>query len=104
MAQQAEGKTVLLEIDLQGARQIRSHGIEALFIFLAPPSFNALVERLEARGTEDDEERRRRLATAVEELSARDEFDVVVVNDVVEKAAAEVVDLISRFESNQGES
>ena len=104
MAQQAEGKTVLLEIDLQGARQIRSHGIEALFIFLAPPSFNALVERLEARGTEDDEERRRRLATAVEELSARDEFDVVVVNDVVEKAAAEVVDLISRFESHQGES
>jgi guanylate kinase len=95
---------VLLEIDLQGARQIRAHGIDALFIFLAPPSFNALVERLEARGTENDEERRRRLATAVEELSARDEFDEVVINDVVETAASEVVDLISRFETTQGDS
>jgi len=102
--QQAQGKTVLLEIDLQGARQIRAQDTGALFIFLAPPSFNALVERLEARGTENEEERRRRLATAVEELSARDEFDVVVTNDVVENAAAEVVDLISRFEKTQGDS
>jgi len=102
--QQAQGKTVLLEIDLQGARQIRAQDTGALFIFLAPPSFNALVERLEARGTENEEERRRRLATAVEELSARDEFDVVVTNDLVEKAASEVVDLISRFETTQGDS
>jgi len=102
-AQQREGKTVLLEIDLQGARQIRSSGVDALFIFLAPPSFNALIERLESRGTEDEEERRRRLATAVEELSARDEFDAVVINDVVEQAALEVVDLISEFEAQQGE-
>ncbi len=102
-AQQREGKTVLLEIDLQGARQIRASGVDALFIFLAPPSFNALIERLESRGTEDEEERRRRLATAVEELSARDEFDAVVINDVVEQAALEVVDLISEFEAQQGE-
>ena len=102
-AQQREGKTVLLEIDLQGARQIRASGVEAFFIFLAPPNFNALIERLESRGTEDEEERRRRLATAVEELSARDEFDAVVINDLVERAAAEVVDLISEFEAQQGE-
>ena len=101
--QQKAGKTVLLEIDLQGARQIRQSGVDALFIFLAPPSFNALVERLESRGTEDEDERRRRLATAVEELSAKDEFDEVVVNEVVSDAAADIVELISRHQRKQGE-
>lgn len=101
--QQRAGKTVLLEIDLQGARQIRQSGAEALFIFLAPPSFNALVERLESRGTEDEAERRRRLATAVEELSAKSEFDEVVVNEVVSDAAADIVELISRYQRKQGE-
>lgn len=101
--QQKAGKTVLLEIDLQGARQIRQSGAEALFIFLAPPSFNALVERLESRGTEDEAERRRRLATAVEELSAKGEFDEVVVNEIVSDAAADIVDLISRYQRKQGE-
>lgn len=103
LEQKKAGKTVLLEIDLQGARQIRQSGVSALFIFLAPPSFNALVERLESRGTENEEERRRRLATAVEELSAKNEFDEIVVNDVVSDAAADIVDLIGRYQRSQGE-
>lgn len=102
--QQQEGKTVLLEIDLQGARQVRASGEPALFIFLAPPSFNALIERLESRGTEDEDERRRRLATAVEELAAQDEFDFVVVNDLVDDAAANIVDLISRHQLERGDA
>lgn len=101
--QQRAGKTVLLEIDVQGARQIRASGEPALFIFLAPPSFNALVERLESRGTEDEAERQRRLATAVEELAAQGEFDAVVINDVVEEAAANIVDLISQHRMERGE-
>ena len=97
LRQKAAGKTVFLEIDVQGARQIRESGIEALFVFIAPPTFDALAERLESRGTEDDAERQRRLATAVEELGARTEFDVVVINDVVETAAREVVDLLEAY-------
>ncbi|AVG24061.1 guanylate kinase [Pontimonas salivibrio] len=94
LRQQRAGKTVLLEIDIQGARQLRDGGEEALFIFIAPPSFDALAERLESRGTEDSDERQRRLATAVEELGARGEFDHVVVNDVVQDAAQDIVDLL----------
>lgn len=104
LTQQDQGKTVLLEIDVQGARQIRASGVDALFIFLAPPSFNALIERLESRGTEGEEERRRRLATAVEELSTQNEFDAVVINDVVEEAAANIVDLVSRHQIERGDS
>lgn len=94
LRQQRAGNTVLLEIDIQGARQVRQRGEEALFIFIAPPSFEALAERLASRGTEDQDERQRRLATAVEELGARGEFDHVVVNDVVEDAAKDIVDLL----------
>lgn len=101
--QRDEGKAVILEIDLQGARQIRERLSDALFIFIAPPSFEELVRRLALRGTETVDEQQRRLATAVEELAARDEFDVVVINDVVEKAAGEVVDLIQRFREDTEE-
>lgn len=97
LRQKTAGQTVFLEIDVQGARQIRESGIDALFVFIAPPTFEALTERLESRGTETDAERQRRLATAVEELGARSEFDVVVINDVVETAAQEVVDLLEAY-------
>lgn len=93
-AQRDAGKTVVLEIDVQGARQIRSRLTDALFIFIAPPSFDELARRLATRGTESAEEQQRRLTTATKEMAARDEFDAVVVNDVVEKAAEKVVDLI----------
>lgn len=81
----------ILEIDLQGARRVREKaaelGIDVLFVFLAPPSFDDLVTRLAERGTEDEQQRMRRLATAHVEMAAEDEFDVVIVNDTVEDAA-----------------
>ncbi len=87
----ADGRAALLEIDLQGARQVRETMPEALFVFLAPPSWDELVRRLVGRGTETAEERERRLRTAVDELAAEAEFDVTVVNDEVERACAELV-------------
>ncbi|WP_315067788.1 guanylate kinase [uncultured Microbacterium sp.] len=89
----AEGKTVLLEIDLQGARQVRRAEPSATLIFLLPPSWDELVHRLVGRGTEDAEERARRLRTAKVELAAQNEFDHLVVNEDVATAAREVVEL-----------
>ena len=88
------GRHVLLEIDLQGARQIRETMPEATFVFLSPPSWGELVDRLIGRGTESEEEQRRRLETARLELAAEPEFDAVVVNDRVEHAAEELVRLM----------
>lgn len=88
------GELPLLEIDLQGARQIRQRMPDARFVFLAPPSWEELVRRLAGRGTESPEERERRLATAREELAAEREFDATVVNVSVPAAAAELVDLM----------
>jgi guanylate kinase len=90
----AAGRPALLEIDLQGARQVRESMPEALFVFLAPPSWEELVRRLVGRGTETPEERERRLATAREELAAEAEFDVTVVNTEVHAASEELVALI----------
>jgi guanylate kinase len=90
----AAGRKALLEIDLQGARQVRESMPDALFVFLAPPSWEELVRRLVGRGTESQEERARRLETAVEELAAEPEFDVVVVNTDVRTAAEELVSLM----------
>ena len=90
----SEGRDALLEIDLQGARQVRETWPEALFVFLAPPSWDELVRRLVGRGTEDEAERERRLATARAELAAQSEFDEVVVNDDVRRASEELVSLM----------
>lgn len=90
----AEGKSVLLEIDLQGARQVRQVFPEARLVFLLPPSWDELVRRLTGRGTEDAAEQDRRLTTARAELAAQDEFDVTVVNADVPTAAREVVHLM----------
>ena len=89
----AEGRTVLLEIDLQGARQVRAAEPSATLVFLLPPSWDELVHRLVGRGTEDAEERARRLRTAKVELASQPEFDFVVINDDVARAAAEVAAL-----------
>lgn len=88
------GEPMLLEIDLQGARQVRASMPDARLVFLAPPSWDELVHRLVGRGTEGEEERERRLATAKVELAAADEFDAVIVNDEVPLAAARLVELI----------
>ena len=90
----AEGRKALLEIDLQGARQVRERMPEALFVFLEPPSWEELVRRLVGRGTETEEEREVRLATARQELAARREFDVSIVNDDVRRASEELVSLM----------
>jgi hypothetical protein len=90
----------LLEIDLQGARQVRETMPEALFVFLKPPSWEELVRRLVGRGTEDEEERARRLGTAQAELAAESEFDVTIVNHEVPAAATELVALM-RFGTDQ---
>jgi len=91
----AAGRTVLLEIDLQGARQVRAAEPSATLVFLLPPSWDELVQRLVGRGTEDAEERTRRLRTARTELAAQNEFDYRVVNADVAEAAREVVELSS---------
>ena len=88
------GRSVLLEIDLQGARSVRAAMPEARLIFLLPPTWEELVRRLIGRGTEDSAEQQRRLETAKVELAAQDEFDYRVVNSDVADAAREVVDLM----------
>ncbi|WP_347350194.1 guanylate kinase [Intrasporangium sp.] len=90
----AEDRDALLEIDLQGARQVRATMPDAFFVFLEPPSWDELVRRLVGRGTEDRGERQRRLETARRELAARSEFDAVIVNDDVRRASEELVSLM----------
>ena len=91
----AAGAPALLEIELQGARQVRARVPEAQLVFLAPPSWSALVSRLAGRGSEPAEVQERRLAIAQAELDAAGEFDVVVVNDDVARAADELVSLLT---------
>jgi guanylate kinase len=88
------GRPALLEIDLQGARQVHAAMPDALMVFLAPPTWEELVRRLVGRGTEGEEERDRRLATARLELAAEEEFDVTVVNTEIHAAAEELVALM----------
>ncbi|MFV0495498.1 guanylate kinase [Mycobacterium sp.] len=90
----ATGSPVLIEVDLAGARAVKSAMPEALSVFLAPPSWAELQARLIGRGTETPEVIRRRLDTARIELRARDDFDVVVVNSRLESACAELVSLL----------
>jgi guanylate kinase len=88
----AAGIPVLLEIEVQGARQVRASLPAALLVFLAPPSFVELARRLAGRGTEDPAAVTSRLRAAEEELAAEPEFDVTLVNDSVEAALADLVD------------
>ncbi|MFE9021782.1 guanylate kinase [Streptomyces sp. NPDC007808] len=88
------GEPVLLEIDLQGARQVRESMTEAQLVFLAPPSWEELVRRLTGRGTEPPEVIERRLDAAKVELAAEPEFDVTLVNTSVEDVARELLALM----------
>jgi len=90
----ARGAPVVLEIEVQGARQIRESMPTAVQIFIAPPTPEALRERLLGRGTDSDEVIAARLRVAVEELAAQDEFRHTVVNDDVERATAELVGIV----------
>ena len=90
----AAGKTAVLEVDLKGARQIRQSMPEATQIFLVPPSWEELERRLRGRGTESEEQIERRLETARQELAAQSEFDVVVKNDSVSRATAQLLHIM----------
>jgi guanylate kinase len=92
----AAGQLMILEIDIQGARQVKQAMPEANLVFIAPPSWEELVSRLTGRGTETAEEQARRLETAREELAAQSEFDHVVINDEVADCALRIVDLMQK--------
>ena len=100
----AAGRSALLEIDLEGARQVRETVPDALFVFLAPPTWEELERRLVGRGTETEAERVRRLDSARIELAAEDEFDFTIVNHEVNAAADELVALLRLPTEKPGES
>ena len=90
-----DGRPVVLEIEVQGARQVREAMPEAVQIFIEPPSFDALKDRLVGRGTDHTEEVDRRLAVAREELAAAGEFHHRVVNDRLDEAVARLVEIVT---------
>jgi guanylate kinase len=98
------GAPVVLEIEVQGARQVRAAVPGAVLVFIAPPSPEALRERLIARGTDDADEVARRLRVAEEELAARDEFGHVVVNDRLEEALEQLTAIVRSELCGCGES
>ena len=98
----AAGVPVLLEIEVQGARQVRVSSPDALLVFLAPPSWEELVRRLAGRGTENPEVVEQRLEAARAELAAEPEFDVTVVNDDVTMACAALLDSMSLDPPSKG--
>ena len=89
-----DGRPVLVEVDLQGARAVKAAMPESVTVFLAPPSLDELARRLRGRATETDAQFARRLETAQEEMASRHEFDVVVVNDDVQAVVARLVELM----------
>ncbi len=90
----SSGRPVLLEIELEGARQVRTTFPEALQIFLAPPSFEELERRIRGRGTDSEDAIQRRLSRAKDELKAKGEFDAVVINDDFQQAFSELEEKI----------
>src|SRR5437870_3124619 len=94
------GRDVILEIDVQGARQVRDRVPEALLILLEPPSLDELARRLRGRGTESEEKIARRLAEAARELDQRELFDHVVVNDDLQAASSQVAAIIEASRSD----
>lgn len=93
----AEGRVILLDIDVQGARQIRKSFPDAFLVFAMAPSEEELLRRLTGRGTEDEASRKRRLQRVREELAARNEYDRVVINDDIERAVAELKGIVAEL-------
>ena len=96
MEKRSQGKDVILEIDVKGARQVRSRDPEAVAIFVQPPSIEILEERLRGRATEGEAELRERLRNAIEESREKDDFDYVVLNDDLNRAAQELCAIYER--------
>jgi guanylate kinase len=99
----AEGRDVLLEIEVQGARQVRERRSDACFIFLLPPSMKVLEDRLRGRGTDTPEQVRQRLDLARKELAAIRDFDYAVVNDDIDRCVASVLEIIRAERSGGSE-
>lgn len=91
----AAGDPVLIEVDLAGARAIRTTRAEAVMVFIEPPTWDELVSRLSGRGTDSEDDVRRRLETARAELAAKDEFDTTVVNSDLRVVVGQLVSLLS---------
>jgi guanylate kinase len=89
------GRNVLLEIEIEGAKQVKSHANQAILVFLEPPTWEELVSRLEGRGTDSPARRAERLQLAQDELAAASFFDVVIINDLVERVVEELIALTS---------
>ena len=93
-----EGKQVVFDVDVKGGLNIkRLYGNDALAVFIKPPSMQVLEQRLRKRSTEDEESLKKRLARAEEELSFESRFDVTLINDDLEKAKKEIVEIVERF-------
>ena len=93
-----EGKHVVFDVDVKGGLSIkRLYGNDALAVFIKPPSMQVLEQRLRKRSTEDEESLKKRLARAEEELSFESRFDVTLINDDLEKAKIEIVEVVKQF-------
>ena len=101
-AELVAGRDLVLVIDVQGARQVRSRGIETVSIFVLPPSFEILEQRLRGRSKDSEEAIRRRLATARAEVDAVADYDYVVVNDEVEPAVQRLKAIVEAERSRLG--
>ena len=98
----AQGNSVILEIDVQGAFAVRKQRPDAVLIFIVPPSMEVLEQRLRGRGTEDEDSIRVRLENAVRELSLAGEYDEIVVNDDVEQATEDLLAIMDSYEDEGG--
>ena len=98
----AEGHSVILEIDVQGAFAVRKQREDAVLIFIMPPSAEVLEARLRGRGTEDEDSIRLRLANAVHEMSLAGRYDETVLNDGLEQAVSDLLAIIDKYEDEGG--
>jgi guanylate kinase len=100
----AQGRSVVLEIDVQGGLNVRRAHLDAVLVFIEPPSMAELERRLRGRGTEDEASVSRRLADARKEMELARSYDVRIVNDDLERAAMELAHVIETYETNGGPS
>ncbi|MEJ2198470.1 MAG: HD domain-containing protein, partial [Desulfuromonadales bacterium] len=91
----AAGADILLDIDFQGAEQLRNSGLEGVFIFILPPDMNELRKRLDTRNTDDDQVIERRMKNAVDEIAEAVKFDYLVVNDLLGKAVETILSIMT---------
>lgn len=98
----AQGKSLILEIDIQGALNVKKVWPDVVLIFIEPPSLEELERRLRGRGTEDEQSIELRLKNAKHEMTLADDYDICIVNDTVDRAVRELSDTIERYETEGG--